>query len=133
MTGPASSSSAYGSVKPRRQPAWRPLKPPSTASSSAKQRCASDATAWRASCLSAAGITPLGVILNNVDVPRARYYYGGKYYYYHDYYYYKGNDGAGAKVRRRRRRRRRPDPTGSRGESEEAACHTDAAPGEGTP
>jgi len=54
--------------------------------------------------LTQAGGKLLGVILNNVDVPRSGYYSYDSYYYYHQYYYYYGDDNA-KRVRKRRRRR----------------------------
>jgi len=48
----------------------------------------------------------LGVVLNNVDVPRGGYYgYDDYYYYANRYYYYGGGDGEDSMPRRTRRRR----------------------------
>ena len=46
----------------------------------------------------------LGVVLNNVDIPRGGYYSYDSYYYYQQYYYYYSDDNK-KKVRKRRRRR----------------------------
>ena len=54
--------------------------------------------------LSQAGGKLLGVILNNVDVPRGGYYAYDSYYYYHQDYYYYGDDNSKS-IRKRRRRR----------------------------
>ena len=51
--------------------------------------------------------TTLGIVLNNVDVPRGSYYAYDSYYYYH-YYYYDSDD----KSKKRKRRRRRGSPSG---------------------
>lgn len=45
----------------------------------------------------------LGVVLNNVDVPKGGYYSYDNYYYYQSYYYYYGSGDQQARRMRRRR------------------------------
>jgi len=59
--------------------------------------------------LAGSGGKLLGIVLNNVDVPRGAYYYDA-YYRYQDYYYY-SEDGT---RRKRQRRRERPRQDGDR-------------------
>jgi len=55
--------------------------------------------------LGESGARFLGVVLNNVDIPRGAYGYDG-YYYYQQYYYY-AEDGARKKREKKKKRRRR--------------------------
>jgi capsular exopolysaccharide synthesis family protein len=72
--------------------------------------------------LSAAGGKMLGVVLNNVDVPRGAYYYDSYYYSYKQGYYYGEEDG------RRTRKRRKRESAGAAREPQTASADTPAPP-----
>jgi capsular exopolysaccharide synthesis family protein len=55
--------------------------------------------------LSAAGAKMLGVVLNNIDVPRGAYYYDGYYSYKKGYRYYAYGEEGGRRKRKRHKKR----------------------------
>jgi capsular exopolysaccharide synthesis family protein len=77
--------------------------------------------------LSAAGAKMLGVVLNNVDVPRGAHYYDGYYYTYKQGYYYSayGEDDD----RRKRKRRKKREPSQPAAEPQTTSVQPPAPPG----